>query len=120
MMRSPDLFMILCAMRPGLDEYISGIFVPLMYHIEHKVIHELLHLENVDADPDNLLLPPPYYDLYWKYILPQIDLGQGKIEMYKAGQAEFREAWDHLCRQVYLQDGKLDIVIKEKEEEPGI
>ena len=112
MMRAPDLYEILRGLRPGLDECISQMFVPLMYHIEDKVIRELLHLD-VEVDSDNLLLAPPNDDIYWKYILPFIDMAQGRVDLYREGRALFQEAWKRLERQLFLGKGEIETVEKQ-------
>ena len=110
-MRAPDLFMVLTRMRPEHTEYINGMFVPLMYHLEQKVIHELLH-RDLEVDSDNLLIPPTHDELYWKNILPYVDLGVGNVEMYREGRALFLEAWENLRRRIFLQNGEFEVAPK--------
>ena len=97
-----DLYEQLCGMRPGMEEYIGGAYLPLLHHIEERVIHEVLHT-GIVVDPENLVLPPPHDDVYWKYILPFLDLGLGKIEMYREGMKVFQEAWNRLFRHIHLE-----------------
>ena len=101
-LRAKDLYDALCGMRPGMEEYIGNAYPILLCHIEERVAHEVLHT-NIVVDPENLVLPPPHDDIYWKYILPQLDLGLGKVEMYREGMKVFQEAWNRLCRHVHLE-----------------
>jgi len=110
-MRDSDVYGTLSVLRPEHAEYIGNLFLPLLCHLEDKVIHELLH-RDLKIDLDNLVLPPPHDDLYWMYILPIVDMGLGNIEAYREEQKAFEKAWNKLRRRIFLQKGEFQIAEK--------
>ena len=114
-MRHIDLCSMLCKLRPDAQEYVSQVYAPLLYQIEQKVIRELLHLER-EVNFEELVLPPPYEEVYWTYILPFVDLGQGNVQMYREGRALFAEAWENLQRNVFAQNGEFKTAVQGKDD----
>jgi hypothetical protein len=104
-----DLFELLCSLRPNMDRsYIGNIYELLLFHIETRVIDELMHSKQ-RFDPEHLLLRAPHDDVYWKYILQHLDLGQGNIDQYRVDRQLFEEAWERLSNRVFQAGGVLDI-----------
>lgn len=98
-----DIFSFINAIRPNMDqERLWGLYEEAIYHLEEKIRQEVLHLD-VKFDHKNLALPTPYDDVYWTYIMSMIHLEDGRIEVYREYRKQFEEAWENLCRQVFLQ-----------------
>ena len=114
-MRDIDLCSLLCKLRPEAQEYITQMYAPLLYQIEQKVTRELLHLER-EIDLENLVLPPPFEEVYWTYILPFVDLGRGDVQMYREGRVLFSEAWENLRRSVFEQGENFKIAVKGRDD----
>ena len=104
-MYASDLFGLIQTLRQAeSDDTFEWTYLPLLEHIEHRVIHEVLE-KDWPIDPGILVLDPPYDDVYWTYIMSMFDLKEGKMEQYREGQKLFLAAWKNLRRDVFLRKG---------------
>ena len=119
-MKKSDIILFLKTVRHDLDEdYIDNVCFFLLYHLEEKIRREVLDLDE-EYGPGDIILPPPYDEIYWRYILTFFALTEGKIDEYKENQKLFEAAWDNFCRQVFRQKENFRLNSRLDEQEEGV
>ena len=102
-MTKGDIIQFLKAVRHDLEEsFIEDVCEFLLYHLEEKIRREVLHLDE-EYNHSDIILLPPYDEIYWRYVLAFLSLAEEKVDVYKENQKLFEAAWDNLCRQVFQQ-----------------
>lgn len=94
-----------CSMRTNeLDELT---LTTLLFELEN-----LLAVEIRGQKPDSpalmdtdLLIPPPFQNIYWTYLVAMIDLAARDLESYKVSYALFCEARDTYARWYHRTGG---------------